>query len=270
MKLAIISDIHANLEALRAVSAEISAHAVDRIVCLGDIVGYNTNPAECIALIRQLDAICIAGNHDRAVTGQITTDTFSHTAARAVTWTRARLDTGDLDYLRRLPLTATVADHLVAVHGALHPETGCEIVRLETDDLRRQSLAALVDHPSGARICAFGHTHRLGIFEFENGMMRECSGDQVPLREGAYYLINPGAVGQPRTADRRASFLTLDTAARIVTVHRVDYDAATALAKTRRAGLLPPFSFLPRPVRNSLKRVVRAVGLSELVKRIVR
>ena len=92
MKLAIISDIHANLEALRAVSAEISAHAVDGVVCLGDIVGYNTNPTECIALIRQVDALCIGGNHDRAVTGQITTDGFSHTAARAVAWTRARLE----------------------------------------------------------------------------------------------------------------------------------------------------------------------------------
>ena len=270
MKLAIISDIHANLEALRAVSAEISVHAVDRVVCLGDIVGYNTNPAECIAVIRQLDAICIAGNHDRAVTGQITTDSFSHTAARTVAWTRARLDIGDLDYLRRLPLTATVADHLVAVHGALHPETGCEIVRLETDELRRQSFAALVHHPSRARICAFGHTHRLGIFEFADGAMRECSGDEVPLRDGGYYLINPGAVGQPRTADRRASFLILDTIRQVVTVHRADYDAAAALAKTRRAGLMPAFSFLPRPLRNSLKWAVRAVGLSEVVKRIAR
>ena len=270
MKLAIVSDIHANLEALRAVSAEISAHAVDRIVCLGDIVGYNTDPAECIAIIRQLDAICIAGNHDRAVTGQITTDGFSHTAARAVAWTRARLDTGDLDYLRRLPLTATVADHLVAVHGALHPETGCESVRLETDELRRQSFAALAHHSSRARVCAFGHTHRLGIFEFEDGVMRQCGGDQVALRADAYYLINPGSVGQPRTADRRASFLILDTTRRVVTVHRVSYDAAAVLAKTRRAGLMPAFSFLPRPLRNSLRWAVRAVGLSEVVKRIAR
>src|SRR5215211_7505063 len=211
MKLAIVSDIHANLEALRAVSAEISAHAVDRIVCLGDIVGYNTDPAECIAVIRQLDAICIAGNHDRAVTGQIT-----------------------------------------------------------TDGLRRQSFAALAHHASRARICAFGHTHRLGIFEFEDGVMRQCSGDQVPLRADAYYLINPGSVGQPRTADRRASFLILDTTRRVVTVHRVSYDAAAALAKTRRAGLMPAFSFLPRPLRNSLRWAVRAVGLSEVVKRIAR
>jgi predicted phosphodiesterase len=270
MKLAIVSDIHANLEALRAVAAEISAHAVDRIVCLGDIVGYNTNPAECVAVIRQLDAVCIAGNHDRAVTGQITTDGFSHTATRAVAWTRARLDTGDLDYLRRLPLTASVADHLVAVHGALHPETGCEIVRLETDELRRQSFAALVNHPSRARVCAFGHTHRLGIFEFANGVMRERSDDRVHLRDDAYYLINPGSVGQPRTADRRASFLILDTVRQVVTVHRVSYDTAAAQAKTRRAGLMPALSFLPAPVRNSLKSAVRAVGLSEVAKRIVR
>jgi predicted phosphodiesterase len=270
MKLAIVSDIHANLEALRAITAEIATQAVDHVVCLGDIVGYNTDSAECLAAIRQLDAVCIAGNHDRAVTGQITTDGFSHTAARAVAWTRARLDIGDLDYLRRLPLTANIGDHLVAVHGALHPDTGQESVRLETDELRRESFAALSRHPSQARVCAFGHTHRLGFFELADGAMRELSGDRVPLRDGAYYLINPGSVGQPRTADRRASFLVLDTAEKVVTAHRVDYDAATAFAKTRRAGLLPPLSFLPRPLRNSLKWAVRAAGLSDVAKRIAR
>jgi predicted phosphodiesterase len=84
MKLALISEIHANLEALQATLDDIAPHSVDRIVCLGDIVGYNTKPQECIALLREVQAVCVAGNHDRAVCGQITTETFSNTAARAV------------------------------------------------------------------------------------------------------------------------------------------------------------------------------------------
>ena len=269
MKLAIISDIHANADALRATLAKISALAVNRIVCLGDIVGYNTEPAACITLLRLAGALCIAGNHDRAVTGQISTAGFSHTAARAVAWTQKRLDAEALDYLAALPLTLSLPGQLVAVHGALHPEHGCETVRLDNDAARDLSFAALMRHPSGVRICAFGHTHRLGIFELENGSVRQRTADEVALRPGAFYLINPGSVGQSRTADRRASFLVLDTARQVVTVHRVSYDADAVLAKTRAAGLMPAFSFLPPPVRDGLRWSVRAVGLSDAVKRMV-
>ncbi|MBF5096114.1 metallophosphoesterase, partial [Azospirillum sp. INR13] len=92
MKIALISDIHANLEALQATFDAMRAEGVERIVCLGDIVGYNTDAAACIALLRQAGAVCIAGNHDRAVTGAIGTEGFSGPAARAVDWTRRRLD----------------------------------------------------------------------------------------------------------------------------------------------------------------------------------
>src|SRR5262249_46986422 len=91
MKLAIISDVHANLEALTAVLADIETRSVDRIVCLGDIVGYNADPDECLALLRRHAVLCVAGNHDRAVAGQLGTEGFPHTAARAVRWTRHRL-----------------------------------------------------------------------------------------------------------------------------------------------------------------------------------
>jgi predicted phosphodiesterase len=84
MKLALISEIHANLEALQATLDDIAPHSVDRTVCRGDNVGYNTKPQECIALLREVQAVCVAGNHDRAVCGQITTETFNNTAARAV------------------------------------------------------------------------------------------------------------------------------------------------------------------------------------------
>src|SRR4029453_18067663 len=154
MKLAIISDIHANLEALQATLQDISAQAVDRIVCLGDIVGYNANPAACISLLRESDVLCIAGNHDRAVTGHITTDGFSHAAARAVAWTRGQLSADAIAFLGGLPLKLRIDNHLVMVHGALHPQFGCEQVRLVNDDLRRLSFEPSAPDPSGALFCA--------------------------------------------------------------------------------------------------------------------
>jgi predicted phosphodiesterase len=252
MKLALVSEIHANRDALQTTLADIATQAVDRIVCLGDIVGYNTHPRESIALLREANAICIAGNHDRAVCGQITVDTFSRTAARAVAWTRARLTDDALAFLAALPLKAVVAGELVAVHGALHPETGCESVRLDNDEARALSFAALIAHPSGARVCAFGHTHELGIYEFRNGRITRRLEEHVRLEDDAYYLINPGAVGEPRTSDRRATYILLDLVQRTVTVRRVDYDASLTFAATRRAGLAPRSWFLPTPVRRAL------------------
>jgi predicted phosphodiesterase len=260
MRLAIISDVHANLEALHATLSDIAGQGVEQIVCLGDIVGYNAEPAECIELLRQVGALCVAGNHDRAVAGQITTDGFSSLAARVVAWTRARLDADDLEYLARLPLRASIQGKLVAVHGALHPDIGCELVRLNSDELRRLSFNALIAHPSGARVCAFGHTHQVGIYELRGEEMRVSHEDEMAMPGEAYYLVNPGTVGQPRSSERRATYLVLDTALGSVAVRRVDYDAELALAKTRKAGLLPHSRFIPPPVRSALRRGARKLG----------
>jgi predicted phosphodiesterase len=268
MTLALVSDIHSNLEALRAVVEDISARAVDRIVCLGDVVGYNTEPAECVELLRSLDPVWIAGNHDRAVTGQIATEGFSTVAVRAIAWTRERLDANVVEHLAALPLRASIQNELVLVHGALHPETGCEVVRLDTDDRRRLSFEALVAHPSGARICAFGHTHRVGVFELHRGSVSERTHDEVSLRDDAYYLVNPGTVGEPRSRDRRATYLVLDLARRVLKVRRVRYDASVPFGKTRKAGLSPPLSFLPVPVRGALRRGARTLGVYDLLRRM--
>jgi predicted phosphodiesterase len=257
--IAIISDIHANLEALEAVLREIRAERIDTIVCLGDIVGYNADPAACIGLLRDAGAICVAGNHDRAVTGQIMTEGFNPLAARAVDWTRSRLTADDIGWLAALPLKATVQDRLIAVHGALHPDVGCELVRLDTDEKRQLSFEALAAHPSSIRLCAFGHTHRLGIYEMRGGAVTTHEGQSAALREGSLHLVNPGTVGQPRTSDRRASYLVLDPDAATISVRRVRYNASPALAKTRKAGLAPRFSRLPEPVRKPLRRIYRAI-----------
>lgn len=269
MRLAIISDIHANLEALRATLLSISAQGADRILCLGDIVGYNANPAECIALLREFDPICVAGNHDRAVAGRITTEGFSATAIRAVAWTRGQLSADALAFLAGLPLQVSVQDHVVAVHGALLPGGGCDMTWLDTDERRRSSFEALSAHPSGARVCAFGHTHHLEIFELRDGAVLAHAEDPVQLRAGPYYLVNPGTVGQPRTADHRASYLVLDTAQRTLLPQRVEYDFSASVAKTRKAGLAPRSSAPSAPVRAALKWSLRNLGLYGSVERIV-
>ncbi|CAO3402131.1 metallophosphoesterase family protein [Azospirillum palustre] len=269
MKIALISDIHANLEALQATLDAIRAEGAERIVCLGDIVGYNTDFAACIALLRQSGAVCIAGNHDRAVAGLIATDGFSGPAARAVAWTVARLDEDSRAFLTGLPLTADVDGALVAVHGALHPEVGKELVRLDDDGKRALSLRALAAHPSGARICAFGHTHRAGLWEWRDGAVHAVALDEpagAELRADGLYLLNPGTVGEPRGADARARFACYDTAARRVTLHRVAYARRAALAKTRRAGLAPRFAAVPAPVRMKLIEILRLLGVYEWLK----
>ncbi len=268
MRIALISDIHANLEALQATLDAIAAQGVDRIVCLGDIVGYNTDAAACIALLRQAGAVCIAGNHDRAVTGAIGLAGFSGPAARAVAWTRSRLDEDSLAFLSALPLTAVVDRALVAVHGALHPKEGQELVRLDDDAKRALSLRALGTHPSGAQVCAFGHTHRAGLWEWLDGAMRPVPlDDGAVLRPNGLYLLNPGTVGEPRGADSRASFASFDTDARRIILHRVSYPRRTALAKTRRAGLAPRFAAVPASLRVRLIGILRTLGIYEWLRR---
>jgi predicted phosphodiesterase len=269
VRVALISDIHANVEALRATFADIVARGADRIVCLGDIVGYNANPAECIALIRDVDAICVAGNHDLAVCGRMPTKHFPAGAARALAWTQRRLSWRDLQFLAGLPLKAHVEGGLVAVHGALHPQTACATVRLDTEEKRKQSFQALIADRSGARICAFGHTHHLCIYELcprVGGEIASEHGQTTALRDDAYYLLNPGSVGQPRGKDTRASYMMLDLARHTVAVHHVAYDREATLAATRQAGLAPALSRVSGPLRNAIGGGLRALHLDRSVR----
>ena len=253
MKIAIFSDVHANLEALEAVAGDLVRQGVDRTVCLGDVVGYNADPAPCLELVRKLAPVCVGGNHDRAVAGEITTAGFSERAARAVVWTRDHLDDDALRFLADLPLEASIDHHLVAVHGALLPGGGCEKTYLASDEQRRRSFEALRRHPSRSRICAYGHTHELAVFELRDGAVEARAGDEISLREDRYYLINPGTVGESRDVnERRATYLVLDTARRTVSVRRVEYDHAASALKTKEAGLAAR-----RPITATIRAVVR-------------
>ena len=262
MKLALISDVHANAPALSAVLQAIAAQQVDRIVCLGDVAGYHTQLAACVRLLQQVGALCVAGNHDRAAIGALTTEGFTPQAQRAIAWAQERLEYASRDFLADLPLKRAIGDALVAVHGALHPEVGCEWVRLDDDDKRALSFDALAAHPCGAQVCAFGHTHRPGVWERCAGAIRFVGCDTVTLRPDALYLVNPGSVGESRDEDLRASFALFDTQARSIRFHRVTYDRPSVLAQTRAAGLIAPqrLPWLGEEQRTRWKATLRRWG----------
>jgi predicted phosphodiesterase len=249
MRYAVISDIHANIEALTSVFERIDRCSVDAIVCLGDIVGYHANPNECIALLEASGALCIAGNHDRAALGQKDLLRFSARARRAIYWTKGVLTDRSLSFLGELPLCRRVGvesagvdrprfDAFFCVHGALHPEPNDDI-HLTTHPRIEASLQQLASGRFGARLCFFGHTHHAVVHSY--AASSRCSWGSIArvLNDpSAYYLANPGSVGEPRGTDGRAVFLIFDSVTGAVEFHRVSYDALACMAKAERAGLL--------------------------------
>jgi len=237
MRYAIVSDIHANLEALTAVLETIDAEGVDRIVALGDLVGYGANPNECLRIIRERAIECIAGNHDRAAVGLKDPTWFSDSAKRGIAWTREHLTAESAAFLAALPLFRLVDRRFLVVHGALHPRPNEDLYLTSPRDVRR-SLDALRSADAGIDLCFFGHTHRRVAHEWREGRVARVDGEEVGLKAGAYYLVNPGSVGQSRDEDPRAAFLMLDTDRATVRFHRVAYDVTASQRKAGEAGLL--------------------------------
>lgn len=237
LTVAIISDIHANLEALTAVLFDISAHDVRRIYCLGDIVGYGPNPCECIDIAMTF-SVCPMGNHDKlAVEGKAD----SPAAQWFLLWTRKQLATatedpnvadGRRDFLRNLPLTHS-EDGVLYVHGGPRdPLNEYLFPELVFDQRKMASVFAMIDHG-----CFMGHTHLPGIFtpdwEF---LTPEQIGGQWRIASGARFMCNVGSVGQPRDGDDRACYCLYDGDS--IQFRRVDYDVDATSRKLGR--LFPP------------------------------
>ena len=232
MKYLILSDIHANLEALDAVLA--AAPRYDHALVLGDLVGYGANPDEVIERMRALpSATFIRGNHDKVATGLETVENFNHLARYAIQWTAAKLQPRNRDWLAALPAGPTLVDEVVMIcHGAPFDEDVYIF-----DDLDARRAFTVMTRP----LCLFGHTHVPAAFQFDDEMcaIGPPRGDRyrLALDLDAMYLVNCGAVGQPRDGDPRAAFALLDTEDRTLTVMRVNYDIASAQAKIIAAGL---------------------------------
>ena len=228
MRIAVLSDIHANLPALDAVLAD--ASSLDGTWQLGDVVGYGPDPDGVVARLRDIGAVGVRGNHDAAAGGGSEIDWFNPDARRAMEWTRTAISAQTVDWLRGLPERRTI-DAFELVHGSPR-EPLWEYVT--SSSIARDSLAVLSE-PIGLH----GHTHVPVAFLEEGNDVERFSprdGSTLDLR-GRRALVNPGSVGQPRDGDPRASYLVLDTATASVAWHRVAYDIEPVQAAMRAAGL---------------------------------
>ena len=248
MRYAIISDVHANLEALTAVLQAADEAEVHQIVCLGDLVGYYADPNGVVELIRQRGIRCVRGNHDSVAAGLREPVDFSETARRSIQWTGENLTDGNRRYLASLPLVQSIEEDFVVVHAALHPEPNDE-VRIRSEADAKLSLQMLVSRYRHQRVCFFGHTHHPVVYTMQEGTVTQSSGQKLQMTDDASYLINPGSVGQSRAADPRASMVVYDALTRTAQFHRVSYDCSAARAKAMSMGLIPRPHLLRRSAR---------------------
>ncbi len=235
MRYLVISDIHGNMTALAAVLRDCPPEAYDRVIVLGDLVGYGAEPGAVIDRVRSLTPhVVVRGNHDKAVCGQMPLHAFNSHAREAAEWTTRQLSPAHLGYLRDLPPGPLLVDDVLeAWHGSPADE---DAYLVWIDDIR--DAAAIGRRP----ICLFGHTHVQGAYGSGQGHPRVESGDTwtrtvLSIRLEDRWLVNPGSVGQPRDGDPRAAYATVDLDALTVTLHRITYDVAAAQARIRAAGL---------------------------------
>jgi predicted phosphodiesterase len=230
MRIAVLSDIHANLPALDAVLAALGP--VDAVWHLGDVVGYGPHPNEVVARLRELGAVGVRGNHDAAALGALDVEWFNPDGRRAIEWTARRISPETRAWLTGLPERAELGE-MTLVHGSPRNPTW-EYVTTASD--ARANLAAFA-----TPYCLYGHTHLPAAWREDDGRVEPLGpshGSVLPL-DGRRLLLNPGSVGQPRDGDPRASAAILDTEARRVTWHRVAYPIATTQAAMRAAALPP-------------------------------
>lgn len=229
MRYAIISDIHANIEALSAVLDQIDAMGVDEIVCLGDVVGYNASPDECVDLIRERKVPTLCGNHDAVACGLEDPWGFNPVALSAALWTRENIRPENIAWLRSLPDSLDF-DAFLAVHGS---PSSRDTYLFTWEDISR--FMPIIEGQD-KRLCFFGHTHSPGIFSSDGVYAVDEDGTFV-LGEKKRFFINPGSVGQPRDGDSRAAFGIFDTAKGEYRQVRVPYNIKSAADRVVNAGL---------------------------------
>jgi predicted phosphodiesterase len=230
MRVAVISDIHSNLPALEAVLSDLGQSDPDQVWCLGDVVGYGAHPDACTKLVAEVVEVCLAGNHDLVVSGEIDVRYFAMSAGAAARWTLKKVQQSTRDFLAGLaPLGQTAG---VGLYHASPRDPVWEYVLSisqagECLDVQQQ------------RICLIGHSHVACYFARNNGDTigeQALDGAQLSMTEGEW-LVNPGSVGQPRDGDPRAAYLMLDTETWTGTFRRVEYPIDEAAKAIIDAGL---------------------------------
>ena len=228
MKYAIIADIHGNLEAFQVVLEDIRAQKADHIVCLGDVVGYNANPKECLQIVREMNIPCVKGNHDEYCSSNSALEGFNPHAADAVHWTREQLSEEEKKWLRDLKYSRMVANFTM-VHATLDAPDRWGYVF--------DKLAAAASFPyQNTQLCFFGHTH-VPVAFMRDTVVRGGTYSKFKLDAAKKYFINVGAVGQPRDNNPKAAYVIYDIDAQTIELRRLDYDIAAAQKKIRDASL---------------------------------
>jgi len=242
MRYLILSDIHANYEALSAVLAHVRRKRWDKAIVLGDVVGYGANPNQAVDLVRALKpVVVIRGNHDKVCSGIEDGEMFNRVALQAAMWTRSRLNPSNLRWLRSLPEGPAVVDGAFAVsHGTPIDEDAYIFGEIEALNVFRQTTFPL---------CFFGHSHFPVVFGLSPDAIQTVlttpPSFHFRLEPDVRYLVNPGSIGQPRDGNPLASFAMFDSGTRSVSIYRVPYRIERAQRKILDAGL-------PRPLADRL------------------
>jgi predicted phosphodiesterase len=229
----LLGDIHGNLEALEAVLSALDARGIERIACVGDIVGYNADPDACVEALRGRGAVAIAGNHDLIGTGQLGFERCSNKAMHSLKRTRRALSPSSAQYLRALPPHLVLEERALLVHGGVRdvqqyvtqPRHVIENLRYLREDFR------------GIRLCFFGHTHEQRVFEVVGEEVRALPPSFVDLSPHREYFVNPGSVdaSRKRTA-KLAQYLVYDSEALTLDFAQVPYDERRTEARAAAGG----------------------------------
>ncbi|MSP90980.1 MAG: metallophosphoesterase [Myxococcales bacterium] len=231
MRIAILSDIHANIQALTRVFDRCDAEGVDEIVCLGDVVGYGGNPNECCDLLRERCSVVLMGNHDAATVGVMDADYYYESAKKVLYWSRSVLTEENFLWLYSLPYTHQRPElDLGLYHAApIMPSSFYYVVRNEEAEALTRMKVGLFAHNF------IGHSHLTTTYEYNGKKVKDISGHYA-YKSGCRYLVNVGSVGQPRDRNPDACFVVFDSDTKDVSHVRVQYDVAGASQKIREVG----------------------------------
>lgn len=232
MRIAIIADIHGNLDAFQCVLADMPTAAVDAVYSLGDNIGYGPQPEEVLALIRHHSIPSVMGNHELAIADPVILRWFNPTARTAIERTRDMLSEASIADIRKLPMVLT-AQQCRFVHG-FPPDSPITYLFQVNDNALQQAFATITE-----RLCFVGHTHELLMISFDGKRLQrhDLAPGEFPLDPACRYLINAGSVGQPRDGNNNAKYVIWDTTTGCLDIRFVPYDIASVVKKIMDAGL---------------------------------
>ena len=230
MRIAIFGDIHANLEALEVVLADAREQGCTSYICLGDVVGYNANPRECLQIVQSLKCPVVKGNHDDYASSDSSLESFNPLAEVAIQWTRDQLTPAEKTWLGALPLISKLRGFTV-VHASLEDPGGWGYVLNQLD-------AAASFSKQATKLCFFGHTHNPRAYIKDSSVVG-LPFEQLVVEPDKRYFVNVGSVGQPRDGDWRAAYVVFDEEKRLIRLRRLRYDLEKTQGKILAAGLPP-------------------------------